>query len=97
MTKEEVAQVIAHCDENKISYKQSLSELGINPCSFYDAKRKCTPKEDGENAGEFLPLMPEGSSHPNPIKPSRSCSGKQKDSAYVVWSCSEKEWRRFDE
>ena len=27
MTKEEVAQVIAYCDENKISYKQRLSEL----------------------------------------------------------------------
>ena len=37
MTKEEVAQVIAYCDENKISYKQRLSELGVNPWSFYDA------------------------------------------------------------
>jgi len=35
MTKEEVAQIIAYCDENKISYKQRLSELGINPGSFY--------------------------------------------------------------
>ena len=32
MTKEEVAQVIAYCDENKISYKQRLAELGVNPC-----------------------------------------------------------------
>ena len=32
MTKEDVAQVIAYCDENKISYKQRLSELGISPC-----------------------------------------------------------------
>ena len=39
MTKEEVAQVIAYCDENKISYKQRLSELGISPWNFYDAKR----------------------------------------------------------
>ena len=38
MTKEEVAQVIAYCDENKISYKQRLAELGINPWNFYDAK-----------------------------------------------------------
>ena len=29
MTKEEVAQVIAYCDENKISYKQRLEELGV--------------------------------------------------------------------
>jgi hypothetical protein len=27
MTKEEVAQVIAYSDENKISYKQRLAEL----------------------------------------------------------------------
>ena len=81
MTKEEVAQVIAYCDENKISYKQRLAELGVNPWSFYDAKRKYAPKEDGENAGEFLQLVPGGSFLPNPIKPSRSRSSKQKDSA----------------
>ena len=50
MTKEEVAQVIAYCDENKISYKPRLSELGISPWSFYDAKRKYAPKEEGDNA-----------------------------------------------
>ena len=44
MTKEEVAQVIAYCDENKISYKQRLAELGINQWNFYDAKRKYAPK-----------------------------------------------------
>ena len=78
MTKEEVAQVIAYCDENKISYKQRLSELGINPWSFYDAKRKYAPKQEGDNAGEFLQLIPGGTFLPNPIKPSRSRSGKQK-------------------
>ncbi len=40
MTKEEVAQIITYCDETKISYKQRLSELGINAGSFYDAKRQ---------------------------------------------------------
>ena len=34
---EEVAHVIACCDENKISCRQHLSELGINPWNFYDA------------------------------------------------------------
>ena len=81
MTKEEVAQVIAYCDENKISYKQRLEELGVNPWSFYDAKRKYSPKEEGENSGEFLQLVPGGSFLPNPIKPSRSRSSRQKDSA----------------
>ena len=81
MTKEEVAQVIACCDENKISYKQRLSELGISPWSFYDAKRKYAPKEEGDNAGEFLQLIPGGLFLPNPIRPSRSRSTKQKESA----------------
>ena len=81
MTKEEVAQVIAYCDENKISYKQRLSELGISPWSFYYAKRKYAPKEEGDNAGELLQLIPGGSFLPNPIKPSRSRSSKQKESA----------------
>ena len=79
MTKEEVAQVIAYCDENKISYKQRLAELRINPWSFYDAKRKYASKADGENAGEFLQLVPGGSFLPNPIKPSRSRSSKQEE------------------
>ena len=81
MTKEEVAQVIAYCDENKISYKQRLAELGINPWNFYDAKRKYAPKQEGESRGEFLQLVPGGSFLPNPIKPSRSRSSKQKVSA----------------
>ena len=73
--------MIAYCDENKISYKQRLSELGISPWIFYDAKRKYAPKEEGDNAGEFLQLIPGGSFLPNPIKPSRSRSSKQKESA----------------
>ena len=81
MTKEEVAQVIAYCDENKINHKQRLSELGISPWNFYDAKRKYAPKEEGGNAGEFLQLIPGGSFLPNPIRPLRSRSSKQKDSA----------------
>ncbi len=73
--------MIAYCDENKISHKQRLPELGISPWSFYDAKRKYAPREEEENAGEFLQLIPGGSFLPNPIKPSRSRSSKQKESA----------------
>ena len=81
MTKEEVVQVIAYCDEHKNSYKQRLSELGISQWSFYGAKRKYAPKEEGDNAGGFLQLIPGGSFLPNPIKPSWSRSTKQKESA----------------
>ena len=75
MTKEEVAQIITYCDENKISYKQRLSELGISAGSFYDAKRKYAPKQGDDTAGEFLQLVSGGSFLPNPIKPARSRSG----------------------
>ena len=61
MTKEEVAEVVAYCEENKISYKQRLSELGISDWSFYSAKRKYAPKQEGDNAGDFLQLIPYGS------------------------------------
>ncbi len=76
VTKEEVAQIITYCDENKISYKQRLSELRMNPGSFYDAKRKYAPKQEDDTAGEFLQLVSRGSILPNPIKPARSKSGK---------------------
>ncbi len=95
MTKEEVAQVIAYCDENKISYKQRLAELGINPWNFYDAKRKYAPKQEGESSGEFLQFVPGGSFLPNPIKPSRSRSSKQTDSAQGAVAVSiELKWDR---
>ena len=88
MTKEEVAQVITYCEENKISYKQHLAELGVNPWSFYDAKRKYAPKQEGDNTGEFLQLVPGGSFLPDPIKPARSKSGKQKDAEKGVIAVS---------
>lgn len=73
--------MIVYRNEDKISYKQRLAELGVKPWSFYDAKRKYAPKEEGENAGEFLQLVSGGSFLPNPIKPSRSRGNKQKESA----------------
>ena len=88
MTKEEVAQVITYCEENKISYKQRLAEMGVNPWNFYDAKRKYAPKQDGDNAGEFLQLMPGETFLPNPIKPARSKSGKQKNTEKGVIAIS---------
>ena len=46
MTKEEVAQIITYCDETKISYKQRLSELGINAGIFSSQSHKaCQIKE----------------------------------------------------
>lgn len=79
MTKEEVAGIVAWCSENKVSQKQRLAELGISEWQFYSAKRKYAPKQEGDNAGEFLQLVPGGSFLPDPIKPSRSRSSRQKE------------------
>ena len=72
MTKEEVAAIVSYCQENNVSFKQRLEELHIRPATFYDSKRKYAPTEVGENAGEFLQLVPGGDFLPNPIQPARS-------------------------
>lgn len=51
MTKEEVAAIVSYCQENKVSFKQRLAELGIQEWTFYESKRKYAPKEVGEKAG----------------------------------------------
>ena len=56
MTKEDVVQMVAYCDENNVSQKQRLEELGIPAWKFYDAKRKYAPKQGNDNSGEFLQL-----------------------------------------
>ena len=48
MTKEDVTKETVYYGENKISYKQPLSELGINLWSFYDSKRQYAPKQESE-------------------------------------------------
>ena len=80
MTKEDVAQVVAYCDENNVSQKQRLEELGIPAWKFYDTKRKYATKQGNDNSGEFLQLTSGASFLPNPIKPSRSRSARQKTS-----------------
>lgn len=79
MTKEEVAGIVAYCTENNISQKQRLAELGISEWQFYSSKRKYAPKRGGDNAGKFLQLAPGGAFLPDPIKPARSRSVRQKE------------------
>ncbi len=67
MTKEEVAGIVAYCSENKVSQKRRLAELGISEWQFYSSKRRYAPNQEGENAGEFLQLVPGGSFLPDPI------------------------------
>ncbi len=79
MTKEEEAGIVAYCTENNISQKQRLAELGISEWQFYSSKRKYAPKRGGDNVGEFLQLVPGGAFLPDPIKPARSRSVRQKE------------------
>lgn len=53
MTKEEVAQIVAYCEENKISYKQRLVELGIGEGRLYNAKCKYEPREEKIRVSPF--------------------------------------------
>ena len=63
MIKDEASQVIAYCDENKISYKPRPSELWTNPRGGYDAKFQYTPEVGSENARVFLKLIRGGIPH----------------------------------
>mgnify|MGYP004556296515 FL=1 len=40
MTREEVAEIMTYCQEQTVSYKDRLAELGIAPWRFYDAKSR---------------------------------------------------------
>lgn len=54
MTKEEVAAVVAYCEDHKVRFKDRLEELGIPVWKFYDSKRRYAPKSESANGGEFL-------------------------------------------
>ena len=68
MTREEIAAIEAYCDDNKISRKNRLAELGISEWQFYSSKRHYAPSRDGVNVGGFLQLEPGGAFLPDPCK-----------------------------
>ncbi len=74
MTKEEVASIVAYCDEHRISFKQRLEELGIPGWRFYEAKRRYSVESEG-GQGEFLQLAP-GTFSPAPVLSRRPRAGK---------------------
>ena len=82
MSSSEVNEIVRYCQENGQSYKERLTELGISPWKFYDAKRRYSQKETGE--GKFLQLTPGNSEQlseffggPRPIGSRRKKSGKE--------------------
>lgn len=58
MTKEEVASIVMYCNDNGVSYKSRLSELGVPEWKFFESKRRYV-KEQASSASptdEFLQL-----------------------------------------
>ena len=56
--KEEVASIVKNCNDNGVSYKARLSELGVPEWRFFESKRHYA-KERASSAspsGEFLQL-----------------------------------------
>ena len=40
MTKEKVASIVKYCNDNGVSYKARLSELGVPEWKFFESKRR---------------------------------------------------------
>lgn len=78
MTREEIAAIESYCNDNKISRKNRLAELGVSEWCFYSSKRRYAPSREGASVGEFLQLEPGGAFLPDPIRPARSRSARQK-------------------
>ena len=67
MTKEDVAGIMTYCQEQGISYKTRLAELGIPEWRFYESKSRYAREQESEtrekeeflqltSGGEFVPM-----------------------------------------
>ena len=68
MTKEEVASIVKYCNDNGVSYKARLSELGVPEWKFFESKRHYAKEQASSTstAGEFLQLTAGGDFVPMP-------------------------------
>lgn len=68
MTKEEVASIVKYCNDNGVSYKARLSELGVPEWKFFESKRRYAKEQasSASPAGEFLQLTAGGDFVPMP-------------------------------
>lgn len=68
MTKEELASIVKYCNDNGVSYKSRLSELGVPEWRFFESTRHYA-KEQASSAspsGEFCQLTTGGDFVPMP-------------------------------
>ncbi len=80
MTKEEVARIVKYCNDNGVSYKARLSELGVPEWRFFESKRHYA-KEQASSAspsGEFLQLTAGGDFVPMPAFAAKTGRGFSK-------------------
>ena len=55
MTKEEVAGIVKYCNDNGVSYKSRLSELGVPEWKFFESKRRYA-KEQASSVHRLQPV-----------------------------------------
>ena len=79
MTREEVLEIDAYCQEHKVSYRQRLEELDIRFWNFYKAKKKYRLQDeaaaDSNTSGGFVQLGTGGGFVPAMPPPRSSRSG----------------------
>ena len=80
MTKGEVASIVKYCNDNGVSYKARLSELGVPEWRFFESKRHYA-KEQASSAShsvEFLQLTAGGDFIPMPAFAAKTGRGFSK-------------------
>lgn len=80
MTKEEVASIVKYCNDNGVSYKVRLSELGIPEWKFFESKRRHAKEQasSASSSGEFLQLTAGGDFVPMPAFAAKTGRGFSK-------------------
>lgn len=81
MTKEEVASIVKYCNDNSVSYKARLSELGFPEWRFFESKRHYAKEQasSASSSGEFLQLTAGGDFVPIPAFAAKTVRGVLKE------------------
>lgn len=67
LTKEEVTEIVLHCQSEHSTYTQRLKELGIPEWKFYASKSRHAKSQKAEGSiGEFIQLPESGTFAPTP-------------------------------
>lgn len=77
MTKEEVASIVKYCNDNGVSYKSGLSELGVPEWKFFESKRRYAKEQ-------------ESSASPNSMTPTTAATlaGRESWNTLTTWGSS---------